>query len=396
MLFTPEIAAYCSSFTFGLALYLIQLLLPLYMHSQGFSGSEIGLIVASPSFFRVVVHPLAGMVSDRIGERNVLLISFSMVMAAGIFFSKSPDFLMLLLVQMFLMGASRAFFWPTIHSFSSRVNPVKTPHILGRVASSFGAGSMVGLALSGYLVIWFGFTWAFMASAFSGAVALLMAALMPVIPRGEKILSVADAFRSLGKNARIKQLYAGTTCGFTAALPFVLISSFYPIFLENKGFTEDIVGIFSASYNVGFILLGIIVGIIAERFGFRLLASTSTLLMGAAMLVIVNFSYLPVLLMGAFILGIATAGPNMLYQEIGSLYSIPEERGGAMAISGYGFPLAFLVIPLGFGVLADLFGVENVLLIMSLIVLAEGFVIRIIFNLLNLKDFHEEYQPEDY
>lgn len=382
--FHPIFAAYGLSFLYGAALYIIQLMVPFYLHSEGFSTWQIGAVVASPGLLRVVVHPFAGTVSDRIGERNVLVGSFAAIMIAALFFSQSTSFTAIFTIQLLFMSFSRTFFWPAIHSYCSRINPDKTPHILGRAASYFGTGSMIGLGASGFLATVLGFERAFLFSALMGLLAFLGALAMPVIPRKREVVGAAMMVRKLIEMAKVKQLFGGLLCGFAAALPFVLISSFYPVYLENVGLDKGLIGVLSATYNIGFILLGLVVGSLLERLGFHLLATASLLSMGLAMLFVFIFPSFIVLLPVMFLLGISTAGPNIIYQTMGSLYSKPEERGAAMALSGYGFPLAFLIVPFLTGILMEYMGMEGVLLLLALTVIAGGILVPSIFNRLNI------------
>lgn len=379
-----EVATYCGSFFYGAALYIIQLLVPLHMYSHGFSPSEIGMVVASPGLARILIHPFAGLVSDRVGERRVLIASFTAMSLAAVCFSQSSSFLALFAVQL-LMGVSRAFYWPAMQSYGSRADPLRVPYILGRAASCGGVGNMIGLTMSGYLAMLLGFTWAFLTSAVAGGLALLTALSMPPLPRkARQVKGVAETLRVLAKMARVRQLYTGTMCGFTAALPFALISSFYPVYLEGHGLTKGMVGLLSASYNIGFILLGLVAGLFVERFGSRKVYEVSLFLMGVMMLAILAFPSFGVLIPTMFALGVSTAGPNLLYQTTASIYSRPEERGAAISVSGYGFPFAFFLVPLVLGFVADAIGIRNALLAVAVVVLTGGMAARHMFRLLGV------------
>ena len=192
--------------------------------------------------------------------------------------------------------------------------------------------------------------------------------------------------KNLIRITKTRQLFAGTYCSFIAAIPFILISSFYPIYFENKGLTKELIGILSASYNLGFAFLGFLIGQLLKLLGFRNLASFSLLLMGASMLVIVIFPSFKMLFPMMLLLGISTVGPYLIYQTIGSQYSKAEERGASIALSSYGFSISFLTVPLFLGLLVEQLGVDKVLLIVASGVLVLGFIVRYIFNTFNLFD----------
>ncbi len=382
----PETLVYCISFFYGTALYLIQLLIPFYLYSQGYSAWKIGIIVAIPNLFRVMFHPYAGAITDRIGEINVLLGSFTAISIAALFLSKFSGFMEIFTIQLLAMSLSRTLYYPAIQSYSSQINQSKTPNIFGRINSFFGIGSMVGLGISGYLTVLLGFKKSFLFSAVIGGFIVFLTLLMPGIPRKKRILGIAEMTKNLIRITKTRQLFAGTYCSFIAAIPFILISSFYPIYFENKGLTKELIGILSASYNLGFAFLGFLIGQLLKLLGFRNLASFSLLLMGASMLVIVIFPSFKMLFPMMLLLGISTVGPYLIYQTIGSQYSKAEERGASIALSSYGFSISFLTVPLFLGLLVEQLGVDKVLLIVASGVLVLGFIVRYIFNTFNLFD----------
>ena len=367
---SPEVVAYSISFFYGTALYAIQLLIPFYLHSQGFSAWEIGIIVAAPNLLRLLVHPFAGAISDRIGERNALMGSFMAITVAALCFSRFSSLESIFAIQLLLMGISRALYYPAIHSYSSRISEAKTPYIFGRLNSLFGAGQMVGLGSSGYLIMLSGFERSFLFSAMVGGLIVFLSLLMPGIPRKKEFIGVVEMAKKLVRVAKIKQIFAGTYCGFAAAIPFVLLSSFYPVYLENEGLTKGLIGVLSAGYTIGFILLGFVIGELLKRFGFRNLATCSLILMGWAMLLIITFPSFNVLLPVLLLLGISTAGPYL-----------------SIALSSYGFSVSFLIVPLITGLLVDQLGMGQMLLAVAFFVLILGMLVHCIFNRLGVYNY---------
>ena len=78
---------FSSAFSWNFALGMTQLLIPLYARELGYTGVEIGSLIALPIIVQMVFNLIGGAWTDRIGGMNISLIAFAATAAAGIRFS---------------------------------------------------------------------------------------------------------------------------------------------------------------------------------------------------------------------------------------------------------------------------------------------------------------------
>jgi len=123
---------YLAGFTYHIGLGATLILVPLYALHLGFDLAELGVIIASQAVFGLLLRLFAGAISDRFGERWVLLGSFGAMIAGAAIIGVSDTFGTLVLGQTFL-GISRATYWTATQSYCSRINPAKSGTLLGRM-----------------------------------------------------------------------------------------------------------------------------------------------------------------------------------------------------------------------------------------------------------------------
>src|SRR2546427_1911085 len=80
---------YSSAFSWNFALGMTQLLIPLYARELGYSGVEIGSLIALPIVVQMVFNLIGGAWTDRLGGMNISLVAFVATAAAGTMFAAS-------------------------------------------------------------------------------------------------------------------------------------------------------------------------------------------------------------------------------------------------------------------------------------------------------------------
>lgn len=121
-------------------------LLPRYARDFGASGTTIGLLVASFSLAQLVMAPIMGRLSDRIGRRPVLLISLFGT-ALGSLLTGLAGSVGLLFVGRILDGASGASVSVAQASAADLAAPQDRARLMGLLGAAFGVGFVAGPAL---------------------------------------------------------------------------------------------------------------------------------------------------------------------------------------------------------------------------------------------------------
>lgn len=123
-------------------------LLPRYARDLGASPATTGLLVASFSLAQLVMAPVMGRVSDRVGRKPVLLVSLFGT-AVGSALTGLAGSVWLLFVGRILDGASGASVSVAQAAAADLAAPHDRPRLMGLLGAAFGVGFVAGPALGG-------------------------------------------------------------------------------------------------------------------------------------------------------------------------------------------------------------------------------------------------------
>ena len=141
-----------------LALYATRAFLPLHAFSSGASMLSVGGFFALQQAAHIVLVPLGGRVSDRVGHLNAVGLGMAVLGAsvAMLPIAKTETSLMALAV---LMGLAQALVFPsTVALVSVRVDEDNLGLGMGLVGTMKNAGKIGGPVVAGLLIYWLDFT----------------------------------------------------------------------------------------------------------------------------------------------------------------------------------------------------------------------------------------------
>ena len=350
---------YLAGFTYHIGLGSTLILVPLYALHLGFDLAELGAIIASQAVFGLLLRLFAGAISDRFGERWVLLFSFgTMVVGAGII-GVSDTFWTLVLGQTFL-GISRATYWTATQSYCSRINPAKAGTLLGRMSSSRTSGDMVGAATAGFIAETMGYGSAWAVIVGLGGVGLVGSLVLPILPRKDALRGFKQALAPIPSMTRSPSMAMAGITAFVASTAMTMAVILLVPYLRELGNGETTVGLVRTAGLVGSVGIGVVFGKIVSRTGQQNLYTLALSAMGVIMLAVplVGSTLAP---MGAllFLYGTFYGLLGPLYPLTAATYSSQEQRGVAMAYVGLYWGAAQVVVPASFGILAASYGLED-------------------------------------
>jgi len=312
--------------------------LPLFIRSLEVPVSTVGFIAAASTVVGIVVSLPAGILSDIIGRRRVILM-------AAIVFATAP-FLYLLITLPWQLVLVRIY-----HGLATAI---LGPVALAAVADTFEKGrgermgwyssaTMVGRFLApfvgGILIFGEDFRWVYLADGFAGVLALLAALRLPLATstsgsawetfkqqRGKYGQEIAFVFRHIGILA---------TSGIEAVQYFAFgcLETFLPIYLNEKlGYPPWKIGILFTAQILAATVTKPLMGWLSDRYG-RIPMIVSGLALGGITTgsMILSSNYLVILvLIVMFGLGLATvtASTSALVADL----SRAQGRGGALGI----------------------------------------------------------------
>lgn len=125
-------------------------LLPLYARAFGAEGLHVGLLVAVYSLVQLVMAPIWGRLSDRVGRRPVLVLGLLGSGVAYVAFARADSLAMLFLSR--IVGGIGGSTIPVAQAYIADVTtPSRRAGNLGLIGAAFGLGFVIGPVLGLFL-----------------------------------------------------------------------------------------------------------------------------------------------------------------------------------------------------------------------------------------------------
>lgn len=312
--------------------------LPLFIRSLGVPVSTVGFIAAASTVVGIIVSFPAGLLSDIIGRRKVILI-------AAIVFATAPFLYLLvnspwqLVMVRIYHGLATAILGPVAMAMVADTFEKERGERMGWYSSATMVGRFLAPLVGGILIFGEDFRWVYLADGFAGVLALLAAFRLPFATataastgealrrqRGKFSQDIAFVFHHPGILA---------TSGIEAAQYFAFgsIETFLPIYLnERMGFSPFKIGLLFTAQVLAATFTKPLMGRISDRYGRVPMIAAGLALSGvttAVMLFSGNYLVL-IVLIALFGLGLATvtASTSALVADLSRKYS----RGSALGI----------------------------------------------------------------
>lgn len=201
---------FASAFQMQVGFGLIFPILPLYMNEMGATPAQLGLLIAVWSITDMLMAPIWGRLSDRIGRRPVLVIGLTAQLFASLVLAFAPT-IWVAIAGRLLAGALNAAFLPTAQAHLVETSAVADrSRVLGGFGAAWGFGFVCGPGLAS-LVMPLGIQAVFLSSAALALVNSLSSGLLlrdlPV-PRDS---GVAPTTPVLSQWATIRAALGGST-----------------------------------------------------------------------------------------------------------------------------------------------------------------------------------------
>ncbi|MEM9202615.1 MAG: MFS transporter [Actinomycetota bacterium] len=263
-----------------------------------------------------LMGPLGGAIADRYPRRTVLFFTLSLqaLVAFGLmalWFSGVRDAWAFVAVSV-LVGLTAGLNLPAWQAIVSELVP-REQLLAGITLNSaqFNASRMVGPALGGAAIAWFGPGWAFFVNAISYGAVLTGLALMRLEPKTRT--PPEGRIRPLHEFAGAAR-YAFANQGIRTAILTVTLIGFFGLSLQTLSVTiaEDVFGRGEQGFGwllsavgLGAVLMSPVIAAAADRFRRSQIQQAALLLYAAGSLVIAAAPYFWVALIGAFMMGAA-------------------------------------------------------------------------------------------
>jgi len=320
---------------------------------------------------------VAGVLIDNWGEKAGLIVTFTFGTAAGVFFILAQDFYLLALAQV-CMGLGRSFFWTSSQSYAGRIPGRDSVHVLGRTTSFVYVGRILGIVCGGILIDFLGYRYAFAAMLSVIILGLLLANLLPKLPR--KNTTMRTSLQQMPKLLRHKSLQmAAIVCFFSATL-VSLTENFYPVWFHGLGFSGTVIGLLMAARGIGSVISSFSYGYLAHLFKEEQLFQLATLVPGLLLLTLPFITSAALIVAVVVTVGVLAGVGQVLYVSMTSFYSSEEHRGMALSLVGMAYSLAYIVGPIPFSHAADRLGVATAFFLLGIIFVSIGSFARVLHH----------------
>ena len=346
---------YSSAFAWNFALGMTQLLIPLYARELGYSGVEIGSLIALPVIVQMIFNLIGGAWTDRVGGMNISLVAFAATAAAGIMFAASSSFAGLFAAQI-MMIVARAVYWPASWTLVSQL-PGERGRLIGTLNAITSFGQIAGTVGAGTIIAGWGFGAGFTTVAAMGTASFVLGLTFRYAPpaREKAPAPMLAIYRMLlGR----RSIYYGILCAYISALPFSLSMSFYPILLVEQGFGSEAAGWLVGMRALGAIAAGVVLARFVKHAEGSSVPLASALTVAASVGLVALFTNPAIIAFFLFGVGLGSGVMTIYFQILVSTVSSGETRGSAMALAGMGWSISHISTPLVMGALADLYGIH--------------------------------------
>lgn len=338
--------------------------LPLFIRSMGVPVSTVGFIAAASTVVGILVSLPAGILSDIIGRRRVILMAAFVFASAPFLYLFITEPWQLVLVRIY-HGLATAILGPVAMAAVADTFVKGRGERMGWYSSATMVGRFLAPFVGGFLIFGDNFMWVYVADGIAGVLALLAAIRLPLATNtsGSAWKALKEQRGKYGREIGFIFRHGGilATSGIEAVQYFAYgtIETFLPIYLNEKlGYAAWEIGLLFTAQVLAATLTKPIMGRLSDRYGRIPLIVSGLALGGIATAALIVSSYYVVIMavIAVFGLGLATvtASTSALVADL----SRAEGRGGALGVLSSIMDVGHSSGPMVSGVLIGAFSYE--------------------------------------
>lgn len=317
-------------------------LLPLYVQQLGADMNQIGIFFTLSMIAPLLFQILGGWLSDAIGRVQAMAIGSIAGLAGYIVFAIAPNWGWLLLAITGLAMAS-SFVGPSFQALVAEESPEESRgKVFGIVQGIFLVVGVIGAPLGGWLADSYGFRLMFMVAAVLYGLATLIRLFMARKIRNEQIKPTEKPSFSHLKTS-LRNIAALITAGGVVTwiflsdgvgdVTFSMVGNLFPLYLNNIiGLTKTQLGVLGAISSVAAMVFMMAGGALSDKYGERVGIVLGNLLIGGAILIMLNVQTFVLFIFAWILLGVGQALVGPAYSALISK-AVPQNlRGTAFGL----------------------------------------------------------------
>jgi MFS transporter, DHA1 family, multidrug resistance protein len=312
--------------------------LPLFIRSLGVSVSTVGFIAAASTVVGIVVSLPAGVLSDVIGRRRVILVAAFVFATAPFLYLLVDQPWQLVLVRVY-HGLATAILGPVAMAAVADTFEQGRGERMGWYSSATMIGRFLAPLVGGVLIFGEDFRWVYLADGFAGVLVLLLALRLPLATgTSASVRKVLKQQRGrVGQEIRLVFRHPGilATSGIEGVQYFAFgcLETFLPIYLnEEKGLSTLRIGLLFTAQILAAALTKPVMGRLSDRYGRVPMIAAGLALGGVTMGVMIYVGSYAVLMVLIALFGLGLATVTASTAALVADFSRVHSRGSALGV----------------------------------------------------------------
>ena len=345
-------------------------LLPFYAEEFQAGPTALGILIASFALMQFFFSPILGKASDKKGRKPIILISLLISLISFTFFSFASSYIMLLISRLIAgIATERAIAQAYIADITDEKNRTKQ---MGKIGAAFGAGFILGPAISGPLST-YGYTIpGYTAMALTIINIFFVLTFLPEPKNKKQEITKNSGYFSDIRNSLKKPFF-----GSTLSILFIVTLAFSTIPVIVPLLSIDFFNFTSLEFSIIFVYIGIIqiimqgflINSLSRRLGEEKLIVLGPILMATGMILMPIFNDLIIFFITN---GMLAAGFGLINTSIPAFLSkrsSKQDQGSILGAAGSIASISNVPGPLIIGLIYDLMGSFIPFLISSLMLI---------------------------
>jgi MFS family permease len=329
--------------------------LPLLANNLDPSGALVGLVVSSWFFSRIFIEIPAGIISDRIGRRRLLVIGLAMSLLGPIICSQANHVYILIFGRAIWGMGTALFFMSNMALLMDILPPVSRGRALGIFQGFEFLGSFIGAPLGAFLATIISFTQVFYFTS------LFMLASFTVAFRSNHIRNLKKVDRkstqlNLGqiiRNLRNKNIILVCFCNlFRMFTRFGIYMTILQLYLNTiMGLSVSDIGWVISMRIAGMVLFLFLAGALSDKYGRKPVLVTGYIISGVALLAFSMSRNMLLILLSSGLAGIGDALEMTTLMALLTDIALETARGAVVGlfrtfqdIGGFLGPIIFMLL----------------------------------------------------
>ncbi|MCE3000698.1 MAG: MFS transporter [Betaproteobacteria bacterium] len=344
--------------------------LSLFALHLGASTMTVGLLISLLAALPLLFSVGWGRAIDRIGVRKPMLAGACVVLAAVLLAAAVPNLAMLFVVSTAVGSGFMA-----VHiCVSQMAGLLGAPHERTRnfslLALAFSTSGFLGPMLAGFAIDAFGHRITFLLLGLSAAAAIAWLWLRPLPEPPAAPRASGGERRRIADLLRIPELRRAFIASTVLSMAWDLFTFVTPIHGTRLGLSASVIGLILGCFGGAIFLVRLVLPVVVHRLREWPMLIGAMIATGVAMAVFPLLSSVPLLMLTAFLIGLAIGGTQPMIMAV--LYNAaPEGRGGeVVGVRTFLLNLTQAGMPLLFGIAGSALGMAPVFWVMAAVLFA--------------------------